>query len=398
MRQRRLAGVLIAVLVLSILGAGCGSVPTTGGIQGYVVKNAYATSLTGAGSEEKIGVLAAVPKSSEYVVLADARVQATGLDYPYQIAETRSASDGRFVITGLRPGRYQVTVTHENFLFLDIYQTQCTVQAGKLTWIGEAQLGSLHILSIGISRYSNPEHDLNYAADDAALIAQVLGGQSNRLAKQTKTLCDSSATRTGILNAIISMGAEMSEGDTFIMFFSGHGLQTSTNEYIVPHDYDGTLRSLIADMELNDAVDRCIPASNKIFIFDSCHSAGMYKSLTQSLSPGFRRSTGFEIMARNIVGPGKIVIAACNKNEASWESSEYGHGLFTQYFVWGMTGPWYYADSNRDSFIDTDEAFWYAGEHVKEITKDWVYPRAPQNPQIYRGPINSEGFWRIFSY
>jgi hypothetical protein len=347
--------------------------------------------------KEVFGLLAAVPRNSEYVVLADARIQATGLDYPYQTKGTRSAYDGRFVITGLRPGRYQVTVTHESSTLVDIYQTQCTVQAGRVTSIGGAPLGSLYILSIGINQYGNSELDLRYARPDAELIADVLGEQGNRLAKQTRVLCDSRATRTGILEAIASMGTEMFEGDTFVMFFSGHGVQSYPNEYIVPHDYDGTLSSLIADWELNDVVNTYIPASSKIFVFDSCYSGGMYKSLTQSLSPGFRRSTGFEIMARNIAGPDKIVIAACDKDEASWESSEYGHGLFTRYFAWGMMNP-FNADRNHDSNIDTDEAFWYAEHYVKAETENPANPYAPQHPQIYRGPINSEGFWCIFSY
>jgi len=394
MRPRRLAGVLVAVLILSILGAGCGPALTTGSIQGYVVKNAYAKSLTGVDSEEKIDVLAAVPKSPTYAGLADAWVVAVGLDYPYQLKKTQSEYNGRFRISGLEPGRYQVTVTHERFL--DTYQRECWVEAGKVTSIGGAPLGSLHILSIGISQYQNPEYNLNYAAADAQLIAEVLGGQENRLAKQTKTLFNSSATRTNILNKISSMGADMIEGDTFIMFFSGHGLQSYPNEYIVPCDYNGTLSSLIADWELNEAIN-AIPASNKILIFDSCHSGGMYKSLTQSLSPGFRRSTGFEIMARNIVGPDKIVIAACDKDEASWESSEYGHGLFTHYFAWGMTSP-FNADQNHDFNIDTDEAFGYAERYVIDKTKNWTYPLAPQTPQIYRGPDGSEGSWYIFSF
>ncbi len=394
MRPRRLAGVLVAVLILSILGAGCGPALTTGSIQGYVVKNAYAKSLTGVDSEEKIDVLAAVPKSPTYVGLADAWVVAVGLDYPYQLKKTQSEYNGRFRISGLEPGRYQVTVTHERFL--DTYQRECWVEAGKVTSIGGAPLGSLHILSIGVSQYRNPEYNLNYAAADAQLIAEVLGGQENRLAKQTKTLLNSSATRTNILNKISSMGADMIEGDTFIMFFSGHGLQSYPYEYIVPHDYDGTLSSLIADSELNAAIS-AIPASNKILIFDSCHSGGMYKSLTQSLSPGFRRSTGFEVMARNIVGPGKIVIAACDKDELSWESSEYGHGLFTQYFAWGMTSP-FNADQNHDFNIDTDEAFGYAEWYVIDKTKNWTDPLAPQTPMIYRGPVGSEGSWYIFSY
>jgi hypothetical protein len=390
MKNRRAAAVFAAILMVSLLAAGCGRVATTGTIQGYVVQNGKAKSLAGPAAEEKITVLAEMPKGASYIPLAGAWVQAEGLNYPYQVKLQQSDSNGRFRITGLKPGQYRLTITHERFL--DTFTGVWSVSAGKTTPIGGAPLGSLHILSIGINEYANPQHNLRYARPDAELIAQVLGVE-NRLAKQTVTLFDYEATKNGILNTMRSMGAQMISGDTFIMFFSGHGVQYYPYEYIVPHDFDGSVASLIADYELNSAIDSYIPASHKVFIFDSCHSGGMYRSLMSSLSSGFQRSTGFEIMARNIVGPGKIVITACDKDQKSWESSEWGHGLFTRYFTWGMTPP-YYTDTNGDRDIDTDEAFSYAQGWVTDITKDWD---EPQTPMIYRGP-DDNSLWYLFSY
>ncbi len=391
MKKRRTAAVLAAILMVSLLAAGCGGrVSTTGIIQGYVVQNANAKSLAGPAAEEKITVLSTMPKGPDYIPVAGAWAQAEGLQYPYQVKLQQSDPNGQFRITGLQPGQYRVTVTHERFL--DTFTGVWSVEAGKTTSIGGAPLGSLHILSIGINEYANPQHNLRYARPDAQLIAQVLGVE-NRLAKQTVTLLDDQATKSGILGTMYLMGTQMIPGDTFIMFFSGHGVQYYPYEYIVPHDFDGTVNSLIADYELNDAIDDYIPASHKVFIFDSCHSGGMYKSLVSSLSSGFQRSTGFEVLARNIVGPGKIVITACDKDELSWESSEWGHGLFTRYFTWGMTSP-YNADANRDRDIDTDEAFWYAKHYVEKATEGW---EQPQNPQIYRGP-DKNGLWYLFSY
>ncbi len=392
MKKRRTAAVLAAIVMVSLLAAGCGGrVSTTGIIQGYVVQNANAKSLAGPAAEEKITVLSTMPKGTDYIPVAGAWAQAEGLQYPYQVKLQQSDPNGQFRITGLQPGQYRVTVTHERFL--DTFTGVWSVEAGKTTSIGGAPLGSLHILSIGINEYRDSEvPDLGFARPDAALIAQVLGVE-NRLAKQTVTLFDDQATKSGILGTMYLMGTQMIPGDTFIMFFSGHGVQYYPYEYIVPHDYDGTVNSLIADYELNDAIDDYIPASHKVFIFDSCHSGGMYKSLVSSLSSGFQRSTGFEVLARNIVGPGKIVITACDKDELSWESSEWGHGLFTRYFTWGMTNP-FPADSNRDRDIDTEEAFWYAEYYVTETTKDWD---EPQTPMIYRGPSDN-GMWYLFSY
>jgi len=389
LRLRRLIGALSAVVIIALLGAGCGVATLAGSIQGYVVQNAQARSLAGSDPELGITVLAAMPKGPDYVGLGGACVQAIGTDDPSEFAQTYSGYNGYFKLTGLRPGLYQVTVTHERFL--DTYTVPCRVRAGETTSIGGAPLGSLHVLSIGINEYSNPAYNLDYARPDAQLIAEILG-QNNRLRKQTRTLYDSQATKAGILNEMRSMGSDMIEGDTFIMFFSGHGAQFSAKEYIVPHDYNGYISTLISDEELNNAINAYIPASRKIFIFDSCNSGGMYRSLAQSLPAGFQRSTGFEIMARNIVGAGKIVICACDKDEKSYEMPDLGHGLFTRYLTWGMTHP-YNADRSEDGNISTDEAFWYAEHYVRQTTEGWV---EPQTPQIYRGDPGFE--WYLFTY
>ncbi len=391
MKLRKLMGALSAVIIIAVLGAGCGSSVGAGSIQGYVVQNARARSLDGSNQEQGIAVLAAIPKGPDYVGLAGACVQAVGIDRPDQFAQTYSGYNGRFLLTGLKPGRYQVTVTHTRFL--DTYTSDCWVNAGQTTNIGGAPLGSLHILSIGINSYANPAFDLAYARPDAELIAEILG-QKNLLVKQTRTLYDQWATKAGILNEIRFMGSEMIEGDTFIMFFSGHGMQSGANEYIVPHDFSGYISTAISDQELNSAINAYIRASRMVFIFDSCHSGGMYRSLAQSLPAGCQRSTGFEIMARNIVGPGKIVIASCDKDENSYELPEYGHGLFTRCLTWGMTSP-YPADRNNDHSIDTEEAFWYTEFHVK----DQAQKRGlVQTPQIYRGDPGSEWVWYLFAF
>ena len=162
MKKRRTAAVLAAILMVSLLAAGCGGrVSTTGIIQGYVVQNANAKSLAGPAAEEKITVLSTMPKGPDYIPVAGAWVQAEGLQYPYQVKLQQSDPNGQFRIAGLQPGQYRVTVTHERFL--DTFTGVWSVEAGKTTSIGGAPLGSLHILSIGINEYANPQHNLRYA-------------------------------------------------------------------------------------------------------------------------------------------------------------------------------------------------------------------------------------------
>lgn len=403
MNKRRTAAVLAAILMVSLLAAGCGRVSTTGIITGCVVKHVQAKSLSGPELQDKAVVIVPEPPGdSSYVGLPGVTVVAESTGYPSRSYIATTNRYGNFRMSRVEPGEYLIKIADDRFIFE--YAIQCSVSAGRTTSVGEMPMGSLHVLSIGVSLYRNPALNLNYAASDAHLIAQVVG-VDNQLAARTVTLCNYDATKARIRDAIISMGREMIPSDTFIMFFSGHGSQDAYEdiEYIVPHDYDGRVQSLIADRELNDYVDTYIPAAYKVFVFDSCHSGGMFKVLDQSMPSGFTRSTGFEIMARNIVGPGKIVITACDKNEESVEGPQWGGGLFTWLFAGGMQ-PYgelpYPADGgfgyDRDRIVITEEIFRYV-EYYVPIEAAKVYPPHKQTPVIYRG-LDGNGVWPLFRY
>jgi len=183
------------------------------------------------------------------------------------------------------------------------------------------------------------------------------------------------------------------------MFYSGHGAQNDakTTEYIIPSDASRYASTMISDQELNSWINQYMPQyARKIFIFDSCHSGGMYKSLA-ALPTGFTWSTGFEVMARNIAGHYKIVMTACDKKELSYETGghpTYGHGVFTWALTEGMRYPYpadgYLDSRQRDRAINTDEAYSYASYWT-------TYYESTQHPQIYKGESNSEWCY-LFTY
>jgi hypothetical protein len=395
MKVRRIAALLLLLLVVVATTTGCGGPGLiTGAIDGYVWKHADARSAQAEG-EPGFGVMAEAPKGN-LAPLAGAYVVAEG---PNGSAIARSDSNGYFRIGRLSSGYYKVTITHETYL--DVYEKSCYVEAGGTTRIGGTpMLGSLHILAIGINDYqSGYISDLSYAVADAELIVTRLGVE-NRLAKQyTLLTAEWDTTKSSIQNAIRDIGYNITNGDTFIMFYSGHGTHNDagTTEYIVPSDANPlNLGTMISDQDLNNWINQYMPAyAKKIFIFDSCNSGGMYRSLA-ALPKGFTWSTGFEVMARNITGPRKIIMTACAKDENSWESSRPpigGHGVFTWALTEGMRYP-YPADADLprpNHAIDTEEAFNYASHWTK------YYSPGTQNPEIYRGESRSE-WWYLFTY
>jgi len=394
MKVRRFT-VILLLLVIGALALGCGCTPDSnrGAIDGYIFKHLGAQSAS-TEDEPGFGVMAEAPKGS-LAPLVGACVVAAG---PGGSAIARSDANGYFRIGRLAPGYYNVTITHEKYL--DVYEKSCYVEAGGTTHLGGTpMLGSIHILAIGINAYQSPGiPDLSYAVADAGLIATRLGVE-NKLAKQYTLLTSGLDTeKSSIRDAIRNIGYNITDGDTFIMFYSGHGTHdgTNTTEYIVPSDANpANLGTMISDEELNNWINQYMPSyAKKIFIFDSCNSGGMFKSLA-ALPKGFTWSTGFDVMARNIAGPCKIVMTACDKGEVSWETSGYpanGHGVFTWALTEGMRYP-YPADADvpqKNHAVDTNEAFYYASFYT---TKH--FPE--QNPQIYRGESRSE-WWYLFTY
>lgn len=393
MKVRRIAALLLLLLVVVATTTGCGGPGLiTGEIDGYIWKHADARSAQAEGGPE-FGVMAEAPKGS-LAPLSGALIEVEGRG---RLVVARSDSNGYFRISGLTPGYYEITITHEKYLN-HAYRDFCYVEAGYTTHLpGTPMLGSLHILAIGINDYDDPGiSDLSYAVADAEVVVTRLGTE-NRLAKQfTLLTARQQTTKSSIHNAIQSIGYNIHDGDTFIMFYSGHGAQNGakTTEYIVPSDASLYVNTMISDQELNNWINQYMPQyARKIFIFDSCNSGGMYKSLA-ALPSGFTWSTGFEVMARNIAGDYKVVMTACDKNEESWESSAYGHGVFTWALTEGMRDP-YPADGQppgqpRDRVINTEEAYYYASYWT-------TYHKSSQHPQIYRGESGSE-WWYLFTY
>ena len=394
MKVRRIAALLLLVAVATVTGCGCGPVIFTGAIDGYIWKHADARSAQ-ADDGPGFGVMAEAPKGS-LAPLSGALIEVSG---PGGIVFAHSDSNGYFRINRLTPGYHEITITHEKYLN-DVCEASCYVEASSTTHLGGAVLGSLHILAIGINDYDDPGiSDLSYAVADAELIVTRLGVE-NRLAKQyTLLTAPWQATKDSIQNAIRDIGDNITNGDTFIMFYSGHGAQNDakTTEYIIPSDASRYASTMISDQELNNWINQYMPQyARKIFIFDSCHSGGMYKSLA-ALPTGFTWSTGFEVMARNIAGHYKIVMTACDKKELSYETGghpTYGHGVFTWALTEGMRYPYpadgYLDSRQRDRAINTDEAYSYASYWT-------TYYESTQHPQIYKGESNSEWCY-LFTY
>ncbi|MGB4338245.1 MAG: caspase family protein [Bacillota bacterium] len=393
---------LLAVLAsAAALTAGClgGVAPATGAISGYVVKFAGARGVSEGGAE----ALYILPEPGANGV-SRATVFWSG---PSGTGYVITGGDGYFLVGSLRPGNYEITIYHPDFVnsFYGIYP----VYAGSTTHIGQHRLGSVRILTIGIAAYLTGGA-LDGPVNDAELLCDGLG-TNNQLVNEAWILKDDQATKDAIISSIQSLSYGLGSDDTFIVTFSGHGYRNleESHEYLVPWDHDGTVGSYISDTELGNLVDLYLPSCRTVFILDACYSGGM-ASAAGAVPAGMKRSTSFDLMARNISGPNRIVMTACEKDEVSYEfpglpipdRGENTYGLFAWAFAHGIWGPDYPADTGPygpDGHITCAEAFSYASEMVT-FFMDRLEPHLPegrQTPWLY-DPYNLAPTTYIFSH
>lgn len=226
-------------------------------------------------------------------------------------------------------------------------------RAGAATGVLGAECsGTKYAIVIGVSDYPGLVNDLQYADDDAILMAQILKdtyGFDNII-----TLTNKGATQVAVMSAIAAVRGRAGPHDEVVFFFSGHGMSgiaadgdtERTDEAIVVNDaysifklapiWDGQLRAAFSTFN----------TSRIVFIFDSCLAGGM----------------------DNLQGPGRVILMASGERSYAYEGDEWGggHGEFTYYLAEGIaTG-----DANTHDYlrlglssplqVSAEEAFDYA--------------------------------------
>lgn len=179
---------------------------------------------------------------------------------------------------------------------------------------------------IGINRYSNSNiRDLSGAAKDAtalwALFEDSVPGMNGKL------LLDEHATAESIREVFdTTLGTATSE-DVVILFFAGHG---SHDNRLIVHDtndseYEGTT---IPMSELADRFKQS-KAGTILCILDCCFSGGAPARVMEN-SPTARASSN---PFSEISGKGRILLAASNYDQESYEFGAGDHGLLTKAII-----------------------------------------------------------------
>lgn len=173
-------------------------------------------------------------------------------------------------------------------------------------------------LIIGLNDY--PSAPLHGCVDDAHSVATVLRSHSDGSPNFDVKLITGTCTKGNLKRSIRSLFE--GENDIALLYFSGHGLATSTGGYIATTDYEEDDEGVSMD-EILLYANRS-KAKNKVIMLDCCHS-GIFGSPTIS-NKGELAS----------ICEGLTVLTASRKDEAALEVG--GSGLFTSLLVEALHG------------------------------------------------------------
>lgn len=220
---------------------------------------------------------------------------------------------------------------------------------------------------IGISDYRGRANDLQYCDDDAKDMYDYLIARGYP-AGNIKLLLDKGAKASAIMDAIDWLNSWEGPNSEAVFFYSGHGSTYDgyddgdaehTDEAIVSTDLylilDGQLRQKFSTFE-----------SQKIsFTFDTCFSGGM----------------------DDLKGSGRVVVAACDETQYSYETSDLKHGVFTYYYV-GTD------DSGLQTYNTVEGAFEYAAPLADNfVAQNYDAQMDPQIYDQYPTSENHDGDW-----
>lgn len=334
------------------------------------------------------GTITGVVNGSPGVLLAGATLTVVGTDI-----STVTDSSGNFTLKKVPSGVQNILVTWrpksgEVRRIIRVIVTPGVVVTVNisLSQISEEEGLKLYAIIVGVNNYIDPAlPDLVFCIADARDLKNTLLNSTMWSSVNITYLPD--ATKTEIENAIKRVARKVGSDSLVLFSFSGHGTLSpdGSHAYICPADSSVTsFANDIEDDELERWLDG-IPTSRRCVILDTCYSGAFLKKPSPDLIVRTYLKKGQKV-TRPLAGTGfykklnkagYVVLAACDNNEYSQESSELQNGVFTYYLVEGFNSP-YGADINSDQEISAEESYYYANPKVIAFTMS-------QHPQLYDG-------------
>lgn len=247
------------------------------------------------------------------------------------------------------------------------------------TFAGEGPAPRLHVLTVGINKYSDPKLTLGYSVPDAKSIAEQLqrAGKGVFSSVEVKSLYDSQATRTNIMAALKALKG-VHGNDVVVVYLAGHGLVVGEDWVFLPHEakfqkqISAYRKGAVTAREIQDTLIEA-EAQRVLVLIDSCQSGATVEAFAEMQNFQRRYIRSFSRVA------GVTVIAASRRDQEAIELPSLGHGLFTYVVLEGLEGK---ADTApRDGSVTAHEIVQYADLQIPGMSKRYL--DEPQVPMAF---------------
>lgn len=250
-------------------------------------------------------------------------------------------------------------------------------QEVRISRSGQAALGKLYVLAVGVTKYANPHFNLKYAAADAGAFADLWKAHAASLYTgiDVTELLDDQATVTNVRAALFNLLDKAGDQDTVILFLSGHGLVLDDGSYyFATHEIDPSTADTVAATALpwtsfQLALSR-LKARHVLMFLDACHSGSAL---------GNHQARAERMAEALAAGSGVIVFSSSRGSEYSYELDSLGHGAFTQALIeaLGQGKANFSVDGSHASNISAEEVLAYLRIRVPQLTNNQQTPSCP---------------------
>ncbi|MGH6928437.1 MAG: caspase family protein, partial [Dongiaceae bacterium] len=194
------------------------------------------------------------------------------------------------------------------------------------TFAGDGPLPKLHVLAIGINKYSDPKLTLGYSVPDAKSIVQAFEQSAQGIFSDVVVhpLYDGKATRAGIMAGLKSL-AGVDQNDVVVIYLAGHGIVVGDDWVFLPYEakfqktFENYRNGAVTAREIQDALVDA-QAQRVLVMIDSCQSGATVEMFEQLQNFERRYIRNFSRVA------GVTVIAASRRDQAAIELPSLGHG------------------------------------------------------------------------
>ncbi len=258
--------------------------------------------------------------------------------------------------------------------------------------VNSSPFENAYALIVGISKYKDPNiSELRFTRADAEGIFQLFTDPNIAGIKpeKIKILLDEEATRFNIKNAISSwLFKNTDEESVVIIYFAGHGgveedrlgiEKDKLSKYLIPYDavLEDLFSSAISNRDFNELL-LSIRSKKLVIFMDTCYSGGISERKSRDLKI---TEDPYQKLGE---GEGRIVIAASQPDQRSFEDSRIGHGVFTYDLLEALSGK---ADRDNDGYVTVLDAFKYLQE---EVPKDAMRLAGGKQEPLMRGDITRD--------